>query len=46
MRTEDGGDRWTLETLPEKFDILDMQLIDNRLYIVGSEGHMLFKDLK
>lgn len=46
IRTDDGGANWTQETLPETFDIFDMQLVGNRLFIVGTEGHMLYKDLK
>lgn len=46
LRTDDGGASWTKETLPEAFDIFEMQLVDGRLFIVGSDGKMYYKDIE
>jgi photosystem II stability/assembly factor-like uncharacterized protein len=46
MRTSDGGKTWKQELMARSFNVLDMCLIGDRLYAVGSEGGMIFKKVK
>jgi photosystem II stability/assembly factor-like uncharacterized protein len=46
MYTEDGGRTWKDEKIPEAFDIYDLALVADRLYAVGSDGHMIYKKVK
>ncbi len=46
MRTTDGGRTWQSELLARSFDVLDLCLVGNRLYAVGSEGAIIYKPIK
>ncbi len=46
MKTADGGQTWAPESAPEKFDIFDLFLEGNRLYAAGTDGLMMFKQVK
>ena len=46
MRTADGGRTWSRELIATSFDVLDMCLIGDRLYAVGSGGVVIFKKLR
>ena len=45
FRTEDGGRTWVKEELPRTFDILDLHVDGNRLYVTGSVGAILYKEI-
>lgn len=46
MRTADGGRTWRQELMAKSFDVLDMCLIGDRLYAVGSDEGIIFKKVK
>jgi len=46
MRTDDGGQTWSRELMVRSFNVLDMCLIGNRLYAVGSDGGIIYKKVK
>ncbi|MFQ6008046.1 MAG: YCF48-related protein [Candidatus Zixiibacteriota bacterium] len=46
MRTADGGRTWKRELMAKSFDVLDMCIIDDRLYAVGSNGGLIYKKVK
>jgi photosystem II stability/assembly factor-like uncharacterized protein len=46
MRTADGGQTWDQEVMARSFDVLDMCLIGDRLYAVGSNGGMIYKKVR
>lgn len=46
MRTADGGRTWTAELMARSFDVLDMCLIGDRLFAVGSKGGIIAKKVK
>lgn len=44
-RTNDGGISWNDELLAKSFHVIDMCYIGNRIYAVGSEGTIIYKEL-
>ncbi len=46
VRTADGGRTWKAELLARSFNVLDMCLIGNRLFAVGSKGVIIAKKVK
>ncbi len=46
FRTNNGGRTWVEETLPRTFDILDLHVDGNRLYVVGSVGAIFYKEIE
>jgi photosystem II stability/assembly factor-like uncharacterized protein len=46
MRTTDGGRTWKVELMAKSFDVLDMCLIGDRLFAVGSKGGIIAKKVK
>ncbi len=46
LKTTDGGQTWNPETLPVKFDIFDFALVGNRLYAAGTDGILMYKQVK
>jgi len=46
LATKDGGRTWEPEKLPETFLVLDMYVIGNNVYAVGTEGVILYKQLQ
>jgi photosystem II stability/assembly factor-like uncharacterized protein len=46
MRTADGGHTWKAELMARSFDVLDMCLIGDRLFAVGSNGGIIAKKVK
>jgi photosystem II stability/assembly factor-like uncharacterized protein len=44
--TLDGGRSWQPETLPKSFFVMDMFAAGTTVYAVGSDGTILFKNLK
>ena len=46
MRTPDGGRTWKAELMARSFDVLDMCLIGDRLFAVGSKGGIIAKKVK
>ena len=45
LRTDDGGETWTSETLPRSFDIFDLATSSKYIIAVGSDGAMVRKKL-
>ena len=43
-RTIDGGDHWDVIEFPNDVDLLDLFVINNRIYIVGREGRIFIID--
>ncbi len=46
MHSTDGGETWERELLARSFDVLDMARVGDRLYAVGSDGGIVYKQLK
>ncbi len=46
MRTTDGGRTWKAELMAKSFNVLDMCLIGDRLFAVGSDGGIIAKKVK
>jgi len=46
MHSTDGGENWERELLSRSFDVLDMAVVGDRLYAVGSDGGIVYKQLK
>lgn len=46
MRTTDGGRSWNQELMAKSFNVLDICLIGDRLYAVGSDGGIIFKKVR
>jgi len=46
MRTADGGRTWKRELMAISFDVLDMCLIGDRLFAVGSDGSIIAKKVR
>jgi len=46
MRTDDGGRTWSNELMARSFNVLDMCLIGDRLYAVGSDGGIIYKKVR
>ena len=44
--TSDGGRSWGEELMAKYFDVYDMALIENRIYVVGSLGGIIWKEVK
>ncbi len=44
-RTNDGGITWNGELLAKSFHVIDICYIGNRVYAVGSEGVVIYKEL-
>lgn len=45
LTTSNGGRIWELETLPVSFFVMDLYAIKDRVYAVGGEGNILYKQL-
>jgi len=45
MVTFDGGINWAEEKTPLELTILDMCIIDNYLFAVGSDGLIMYKEI-
>ena len=45
LRSSDGGETWTQELLARSFDVLDLARAGSRLYAVGTDGAVIYKEL-
>ena len=46
LKTTDGGRTWSSELMAKYFDVYDMALVENRIYVVGSQGGIIWKEAK
>lgn len=46
LKSSDGGKSWNPELMAKSFDIFDMALSGDRLYVVGSDGGIIWKKVK
>ena len=46
LKTTDGGKSWIREVLPRNFDILEFDIGGDRLYAVGTDGGLVYKEVK
>ncbi len=46
MKTTDGGRNWSPELMAKSFDVYDLILVKNRIYAVGAEGGIIWKEVK
>ncbi len=46
LKTTDGGRNWSPELMAKSFDVYDLILVKNRIYAVGSEGGIIWKNAK
>ena len=46
LKTIDGGKSWNPELMAKLFDIFDMALVGDKLYVVGKNGGIIWKTVK
>jgi len=46
MKSSDGGRSWTRELMAKAFDVFDIEFIGDKVYVVGSEGGIIWKKVK
>lgn len=45
LHSSDGGETWNQDLLARSFDVFDLEHVGNRLFAVGSDGAVIFKEL-